>query len=377
MAVKVNFTDNELEYIKNEYIAGKSISNIAEQFGVTYSIIQNRLKKMNVFKCRNRYWSQEDIAFLKEYYANADWDFILDNLSIWKKSEIISKASTLKLKRNVHYWSDDDISTLKECYIQKLPIKDIEKKLNYKFTQTAILTKAYVLGIRQREWWTDEEDNKLRSIYHTYSMKQICAEFPNRSYDAIIQRAVHLGLSYKTTWTNDETHFLHEHYQTMTDEEIGKCLGRSKDSVRGKRFIEKLYHPVNQGTYNYLSEYIRKRNKKWKKDSAKYCYYKCVITGKRFQEIHHLYGMNLILQETLRDLDYPEDIIIEKLSDIDLDLILNHFYEVQDKYPLGICLTKEIHKEFHDIYGYGDNTPQQFNEFLDTHHYDLKKHSIL
>ena len=46
MAVKVNFTDSELEYIKNEYIKGKSISYIAKLFGVSYSIIQNRLKNM-------------------------------------------------------------------------------------------------------------------------------------------------------------------------------------------------------------------------------------------------------------------------------------------------------------------------------------------
>ena len=372
MAVKVNFTDSELEYIKNEYIKGKSISYIAKLFGVSYSIIQNRLKNMNVFEYRNRRWTYEDIAFLKEYYASADWDFILNHLSKWKKSEIISKASALKLKREIYYWNDNDIQILKECYSQKFSIKDIELKLNYKFTQTAILTKAYVLGIRQREWWTNEEDNKLRSIYHTYSMDQICKEFPNCSYGAIIQRAVHLGLSYKTSWTDDELRFLIDHYRIMTDEEIGIYLGRSKDSVRGKRFIEKLYHPINPGIYNYLSEYIRKRNRQWKKDSALHCNYQCVITGKRFQDIHHLYGMNLILQETLQDLDYSEDVTIDKLSDRDLDLILNHFYEVQDKYPLGICLTKEVHKEFHDDYGYGNNTPEQFKEFLNVHNYNLK-----
>lgn len=372
MAVKVNFTDSELEYIKDEYVKGKSISYIGKHFGVSYSIIQNRLKNMNVFEYRNRRWTSEDITFLKEYYASADWDFILNHLSKWKKSEIISKASTLKLKREIYYWNDNDIQILKECYKQKCSIKDTESKLNYKFTQTAILTKAYVLGIRQREWWTDEEDNKLRSIYHTYSMDQICKEFPNRSYSAIIQRAVHLGLSYKTTWTDDELRFLIDHYQIMTDEEIGAYLGRSKDSVRGKRFIEKLCHPINPGVYNYLSEYIRKRNKQWKKDSALHCNYKCIVTGERFHEIHHLYGMNLILQETLQDLGYSEDISIDKLSNSDLDLILNHFYEVQDKYPLGICLTKEVHKEFHDDYGYGNNTPEQFKEFLNVHNYDLK-----
>lgn len=372
MAKSKKFTDDELDYIKDEYIHGKSINILADEFHVGYGVIQNRLKKMQVFRYANRRWSAEDISFLKKNYENTDWDIILAKLSKWKKSEIISKASSLKLKRKSFFWDDNDIFILKECYQQKLPIKDIEVKLNYKFTQSAIVTKAHVLGIHQKEAWTFEEDAKLRKIYSVYDMSKICNEFPNRSYDSIIQRALLLGLSYKTTWTDEELQFLIDNHRIMSDEEIAGHLGRTKDSVRGKRFQEKLYHPVSPGVYNYLSEYIRKRNKEWKQRSVKQCNYKCAITGKRFQEIHHLYGMNKILQETLQDLNYYEDVSIKELSDDDLNVILNHFYKVQDTYPLGICLSKEIHKEFHDCYGYGDNTPEQFEEFLTIHNYTLK-----
>lgn len=372
MAKKTVFTNDELEYIKNEYISGKSINKLANEFNVGYGVIQNRLKKMYVFKYSNKRWSLEDISFLEENYASADWDVILSKLSKWKKSEIISKASRLNLKRESFFWNECDIETLKECYEQKCSVQDIERKLNYKFTQCAILTKAHVLGLRQKEPWTIEEDARLQKIYSIYDMNQICNEFPNRSYDAIIQRAVVLGLSYKTTWTDDELQFLIGNHRIMSDDEIACYLGRTKDSVRGKRFAEKLYHPVEPGIYNYLSEYIRKRNKDWKQKSSEQCNYKCAVTGKRFQEIHHLYGMNKILQETLHDLNYPENISIKELSDDDLNIILNHFYEVQDTYPLGICLSRDIHKEFHDCYGYGDNTPEQFEEFLKTHNYTLK-----
>ena len=371
MAKKIKFTNDELEYIRNEYINGKSINLLASEFKVGYGVIQRRLKDINVFKYVTRRWTEQEISFLKENYATTDWDVILKALSKWKKSEIISKASSLDLKRENFFWTDHDIEILKNCYERKLPIKEIEEILNYKFTPNAIGTKTYVLGIRQKKCWTPEEDDKLKKIYPIYNMNDICNEFSNRSYDAIIQRAVTLGLSYKTTWTNDEVQFLIDNHRTMNDEEIAKYLGRTKDSVRGKRFLEKLYHPIKPGVYNYLSEYIRKRNKDWKKQSAKQCNYKCAITGKRFQEIHHLYGMNKILQETLCDLNYPENISIQELSDSDLKLILNHFYEVQNNYPLGICLSKDIHKKFHDCYGYGDNTPDQFDEFLKTHNYTI------
>lgn len=53
--------------------------------------------------------------------------------------------------------------------------------------------------------------------------------------------------------------------------------------------------------------------------------------------------------------DYTED---------EIEIIINKFFEIQSKYPLGVCLRKDVHKLFHDTYGYGDNTPEQFYEFL-------------
>ena len=216
MAKSKKFTDDELDYIKDEYIHGKSINTLANEFHVGYGTIQNRLKKMQIFRYVNRRWSEEDISFLKKNYESTDWDIILSRLSKWKKSEIISKASSLNLKRKSFFWDDNDIFILKECYHQKLPIKDIEAKLNYKFTQSAIVTKAHVLGIHQKEVWTFEEDDKLRKIYSVYDMSKICNEFPNRSYDSIIQRAVLLGLSYKTTWTDEEFQFLVDNWEFIS-----------------------------------------------------------------------------------------------------------------------------------------------------------------
>ena len=37
---------------------------------------------------------------------------------------------------------------------------------------------------------------------------------------------------------------------------------------------------------------------------------------------------------------------------------------VHSKYPLGICVRKDIHIQFHQIYGSGYNTEQQWNQFI-------------
>ena len=367
-----DFTNKDIESIKKDYISGTPISEISKKYNTTYGTIANRLKKLGIFKYKNKLWSSDDINFLKDNYSDTEWSVILQRLSNWNKSEIISKASQLKLKRNIYFWSEKDIDILIQSYNKNIPVKKIVELLNYKFTENAILTKASKLNIHKRDWWTDKEDKLLSEVYHKYNMDEICKMFPNRNKQAIISHALSLGLSYKTIWEDNEINFLKDHYILMNDQEIADHLGRTVDSVRGKRFTEGLKKPIIVGTYNYLSEYIRKRNKDWKYRSAQNCNFKCVVTNERFQAIHHLYGMNMILQESLYNIGYDSCPDINDLSENDLKIILNEFYLTQDKYPLGVCLTRDIHKKFHDIYGYGYNTPEQFNEFLSTNNYILQ-----
>jgi len=44
--------------------------------------------------------------------------------------------------------------------------------------------------------------------------------------------------------------------------------------------------------------------------------------------------------------------------------MLEIFQEVHSKYPLGVCVRKDIHVLFHRIYGSGGNTPEQWESFV-------------
>lgn len=105
----------------------------------------------------------------------------------------------------------------------------------------------------------------------------------------------------------------------------------------------------------------------WKKDSIEKCNYCCILTGSKDFDVHHLYGFNLICDETFSKLEWLSKLKSDNIKDYtkkELDEILEIFQSIHNKYPLGVCIRKDLHKLFHKIYGAGGNTPEQWNNFI-------------
>jgi len=117
-----------------------------------------------------------------------------------------------------------------------------------------------------------------------------------------------------------------------------------------------------KGGISSLNAYLREFIDEWKKKSMANSGYRCVITGGKFDVIHHLYSFNKILQEVLTELDIPIYSIINKYTTEELELLKINIARKHDDYPLGVCLCKKIHNLYHHIYG-DDNAPEQFEEF--------------
>lgn len=118
-----------------------------------------------------------------------------------------------------------------------------------------------------------------------------------------------------------------------------------------------------KGGISPINSFLRSKLTQWKKDSMKTSNYKCIISGERFDVIHHTYPFNKIVEEVFIETKIP---IREKIKDYtteELNMLSEKCVEIHFRYPLGVCLTNEIHEEFHNQYGYKDNTPQQFEEF--------------
>jgi hypothetical protein len=117
-------------------------------------------------------------------------------------------------------------------------------------------------------------------------------------------------------------------------------------------------------TINPLYDYIFRRYiKPWHIDSLNASKGLCVISNKPTTIVHHKYSLKRIIFETLQ---YFE--VIDMIKDIDWESeivkeMAKKCLELHYKHGMGACLTKELHYEYHSIYGNGNCTPEQFEEF--------------
>lgn len=152
---------------------------------------------------------------------------------------------------------------------------------------------------------------------------------------------------------------------TLTAFRLGVgCKECSIENHKGKNA------PNWKGGISKLSQHLRGVILPWKKDSMRNCDYKCVITGGKFDNIHHLYGFNNIMLESLDELNLPLYPEVKDYSDEEMKLLEEKVLEVHYRYPLGVCVCNDIHKKFHSIYGNGDNTSEQWQEFVDKKLYE-------
>ncbi|MFS0643688.1 SANT/Myb-like DNA-binding domain-containing protein [Siminovitchia sp. 179-K 8D1 HS] len=259
--------------------------------------------------------------------------------------------------------------------------------------------------------WTKEEDSLLIEIYPDNRNEDIIDRFPNRTSKALIDRARLLGIKkselgrekiYKThsermkeechwigkpksneekaylsqlmkkRWENDYENMLANAQYERTSElrdymrKLRKQEGRwrGNNNPRHKNPLKGSDNPRWLGGITPLLFWFRNQLEDWKKDSMEFHNYTCVLTGKNFDEIHHLYSFREIVQETLDELDWQYGKTLEECSEDELEVLRETIIKNNKKYGLGVCLTKEVHKLYHDLYGYGGNTPEQFEEFM-------------
>jgi len=228
--------------------------------------------------------------------------------------------------------------------------------------QTIRYTNFYMgKGCRQ----CSSEDNGIKSRLD-YSIVE--KEFTDANYELLpnqLYTGVHCKLKYIC-----KQHGLQEiDYTHLTRGQGCFECGRGKISILKSGENNHNFGKIGKDSINWkggitqLSEHLRKLIIPWITDSMKQCNFKCIITNSEDWHVHHLTSFNIIVRRTMDELKLPihqniGDYTTQELNDINTRCLQLHY-----KYGLGVCLDKTLHALFHSQYKFGDNTPEQFQEF--------------
>lgn len=169
-------------------------------------------------------------------------------------------------------------------------------------------------------------------------------------------------------YSDDQKQFIIDNYKTMTDIELSEALDKPLSGIQEQRRKLGIYYlNKDYSGYDNLSKFFRGHIQDWKNASMKACNYQCILTGSKDFIIHHKYGFNKILQEAFEKMDEQNLLKSTNLSDYsfeELSSMLDIFQCIHNKYPLGVCIRKDIHDLFHQLYGSGGNTEEQWESFI-------------
>lgn len=315
-------------------------------------------------------WTPELIAQFCKDYPNTSWE-VLEAKYPFTKSSMLTKASQLGIRRltgrPTRYNSADD-SVITAMFNDGLSDNEIASKLGR--SVLGIRARRERIGHFAKHRWSSREDEVLREWYSKIPAADVAKMLHGRSRNAVVAHAKILGLQGFRDYheyTQEEELYIKENYLCMSDEDIGKQLGHARASIKNRRNKLGLHRPTEKTKYDDAVSYFRKYNLDWKNESMKTCGYRCVVTGERFDDIHHLFSLNTIVINACKSADIDlQSFDINEASDEDRKNFIEAVKREQGKYPLGVCLSKEVHVEFHNIYGYGNNTPEQFYEFINS-----------
>ena len=244
--------------------------------------------------------------------------------------------------------------------------------------------------------WTPEDLSILKENYPNYTNEELHKKFfPNRSIRGIESTASKYGFGHKTPktlkrslkqgaaknpecqkgrvisdeWRKHMSEAQTKRYQDPEQREISRQI-----AIRNGYFqlenhpIHKnpLYGEANGRWKGGCSESVNQFRRdilEWKKESIRFCDYKCVITGEQFKDIHHPISFNAILCKALKNVGLDLKPQISDYSNSEYSKIKSELIRIHKIIPYGACLNSKIHTLFHKEFSYYDFTINDFVSF--------------
>ena len=128
---------------------------------------------------------------------------------------------------------------------------------------------------------------------------------------------------------------------------------------------QSLRNNSSDNCYKAIRDYIRDGLATWRRDMLSKFKYTCCLTGVHNNlVIHHCVSVNTLLNKAIEEIQLP---LYDKFSDYtdeQLNSLMEHFLYIQGHDGINVCITQDVHKQFHKQYGYGNNTYEQWKEFV-------------
>ena len=327
-------------------------------------------------------WNQYDINIIIENYEQKTIKDILPLLTTNRTEKaVLHIASKLNLRKNKNFIDgykqiqykivDNNLLKLCKCCEEYLPNnklyfpEDIKCTNNLRNVCRLCKGEKYLFDSNVHIWNQDEINIIINNYSNMTNTELKNTYFPYLSINKIMSKGNNLNL-YKSEETLNK---MFKEIGKITSDRLlflERWKGEDNPQYNSQRFGE--LNPNYKGGISALYQELRRNIKQWKLDSMENCNYKCFLSNNRFDHIHHLYSFESIVKDTLEETGLPLYENISWYTQDELQKLIDKCLEIHYRHPLGICLEEKYHMKFHSEFSYGNNTPEQFYEFIENYY---------
>lgn len=314
----------------------------------------------------------------KRWYVERKYIFTKMGDEFEVKVEDLQKGCSAKIQCSCDYCLKNNVNTLMEKTFSQYRRDNLENLVHTDSCMKCRYLKAKECNLirygTENSRYTEENMKKLK--IKKYTAEEVRQKFIDLNFTPLFTNEEY----YATDHVNKKVEcFCNNHpdiiqYKDFHTVMVNKgCKYCSAENNRGEN------HYKWSGGESSINHYLRQcqEMKYWRYDSLKYNQFRCYLTNRKGKdlEVHHQNKSFMeIVMAAIEEAEIKYKPLMSDYSEDELIIIRRKLLKMHYKEGYGILLTKELHMQFHKIYGFGNNNSEQFHEFCNTYWYgDLDK----